>query len=86
MKKRKHLHTEFVKFLIESEGQGQREKEKKEIEIEETEIEEVLPDEIEGKEDEEEDELNADEIIEKLIQKQNKYKKQYEDILQGRKR
>ena len=86
MKRRKHLHTEFVKFLIESEGQAQKEMEKKEVEVNETEIDEVLPDEFEGNEDEEDDELNADKIVKKLIQNQKKYKKEYEDILQGRKR
>lgn len=86
MKRKRHLHTEFVKFLIESEGQAQKDKEKKEIEIEETEIDEVLPDDIERDEDEGDEDLDADKIIEKLIQRQNKYKKEYENILQGRKR
>jgi hypothetical protein len=81
MKKKQYLHTEFLKFLIESEVL--KRKEKVGVEKDKTELDEVLPDkEIE---DDTEDELDADKVIEKLIQRQNKYKKEYEDILYGRK-
>ena len=80
MKRKKYLHTNFLKFLIESERQAQKEVQN---EIEEDEVQE-LEDEIE--EEDEVQELDADEIIERLVQSHKKLKKEYDDIVSGRKR
>ncbi len=70
MKRKNYLQTKFIKFLIESENQAEND------EI----IDEVKPDEVEN------DDLDADEIIEHLIQKQKNISQEYDDLLYGRKR
>ncbi len=67
MKRKRYLHTKFVKFLIESERQAQKE----------------IQDE---NEEDEVQELDADEVIERLVQSHKKLKKEYDDIVYGRKR
>jgi hypothetical protein len=98
MKKKKYLHTQFVKFLLESESQAQKELDEIEKEIEDSDSDEVIipvkkgnklkeveiDDEVDD--DENDDEMDADKVIEKLIQQKNKYKQEYENILHGRKR
>jgi uncharacterized membrane protein len=74
MKRKKYLHTKFLKFLIESEKQAQKEND--ENESDEQEIQDV----------EIQDETNADEIIESLIQRQKNISKEFDDILHGRTR
>jgi hypothetical protein len=99
MKKKKHLHTQFVRFLIESENKLQAQKEIEEVQknFEESDDDEViLPVKKDKKEkeiiddevidDEVIDDESADEVIERLIQQKNRYKKEYENILYGRKR
>jgi hypothetical protein len=98
MKKKKHLHTQFVRFLIESENKLQAQEELEEVQkdFEESDDDEViLPSKKDKKvqepiDDENADEViddeNADEVIEKLIQQKNRYKREYENILYGRKR
>jgi len=81
MKKKRYLQTNFVKFLIESERQSQKELEdeiQKEIQDEdEIQIEDEIQD---------EDEFDSDKIIERLIQRRKKLSKEYDNIMQGRKR
>lgn len=77
MKRKKYLHTNFLKFLIESERQAQKEVQD---EIEEDEVQSEIEDEDEVQE------LDADEIIERLVQSHKKLKKEYDDIVSGRKR
>jgi hypothetical protein len=84
MKKKRYLQTNFLKFLIESERQVQKEKEKVEVENpEKVEVEDENPEMVE---DETEENISADEIIENLIQKHKNISKEYDDILYGRKR
>ena len=82
MKRKKYLHTNFLKFLIESERQAQKEVQ------DEIEEDEVQPDEVQDEIEEEDEvqELDADEIIERLVQSHKKLKKEYDDIVSGRKR
>jgi hypothetical protein len=99
MKKKKYLHTQFVKFLLESESQAQKELDKLEKDYDESDDDEIIitskkdkksqeeVDDLDEVGDEEEvDEMDADKIIERLIQQKNRYKKEYENILLGRKR
>jgi len=96
MKKKKYLHTQFVKFLNENERQAQIELDKLEIENdEEMNDEEIVPDkkgykmkEVENsvEVDEDDEEMNADKVIEKLIQHRNKVNQEYGDILHRRTR
>jgi hypothetical protein len=99
MKKKKYLHTQFVKFLLESESQAQKELDKLEKDYDESDDDEIIitskkdkqsQEEIEDNDevidDEEVDEMDADKIIERLIQQKNRYKREYENILLGRKR
>ncbi len=94
MKKKKYLHTQFVKFLLESDRQAQIELDELEIENdEEMNDEEIVPDkkgykikEVENsvEVDEDDEEMNADKVIEKLIQQRNKVNQEYGDILHRR--
>jgi hypothetical protein len=99
MKKKKYLHTQFVKFLLESDRQAQIELDELEIENdEEMNDEEIVPDkkgykmkEVENsvevdEVDEDDEEMNADKVIEKLIQHRNKVNQEYGDILHRRTR
>ena len=84
MKRKRYLHTKFVKFLIESERQAQKEIQD---EIEEDEVQELDADEVQDEiEEDEVQELDADEVIERLVQSHKKLKKEYDDIVYGRKR
>ena len=76
MKRKNYLHTKFLKFLIESEKQSQKEND---------EIDEVLPNDIENDEDEIQNNMDADEVIERLVQKLKNSSKEYDDIIYGRK-
>jgi hypothetical protein len=100
MKKKKYLHTQFVKFLLESESQSQKELDELEKEFDDSDNDEVIipvkkgnklkevevDDEVSDDEVSDDDEMDADEVIEKLIQQKNRYKREYENILHGRKR
>jgi molybdopterin-biosynthesis enzyme MoeA-like protein len=98
MKKKKYLHTQFVKFLLESESQAQKELDEIEKEFDDSDSDEVIIPVKKGNklkeveiddeviDDEIDDEMDADKVIEKLILQKNKYKQEYENILRGRKR
>ena len=102
MKKKKYLHTQFVKFLIESERQAQIESDELEKENDDRENDELdIPfkkgikmKEVDNSvEVENDDEMDADKVIENLIQQKNKLiqrqikdNQEYEDILHGRTR
>lgn len=85
MKKGKHIHTDFIKFLLEKHSEIKNQDE----ELETPELEEEDEDEEGEDEDEieEEDKDNKnqdeneeeDEIIEKLLNEYKKVKKQYEN-------
>ena len=77
MKRKKYLHTKFLNFLIESEKQSQKENEET--------IDEVLPDDIETEEDEIQNDMDADEVIESLVQRLKNTSKEFDDIIYGRK-
>jgi hypothetical protein len=75
MKRKNYLHTKFLKFLIESEKESQKEND---------DIDKVLPDDIENDDDTEND-LDADDVIERLYERIKKTSKEYDDIIYGRK-
>lgn len=77
MKRKKYLHTKFLNFLIESEKQSHKENEES--------IDEVLPDDIETEEDEIQNDMDADEVIESLVQRLKNTSKEFDDIIYGRK-
>lgn len=77
MKRKKYLHTKFLNFLIEREKQSQKENDET--------IDEVLPDDIETEEDEIQNDMDADEVIESLVQRLKNTSKEFDDIIYGRK-
>lgn len=80
MRKKKYLHTNFLKFLVESERQQTQD------EVQD-EVQELDTDEVQNETEEDEvQELDADEIIERLVQSHKKLKKEYDDIISGRER
>jgi pantothenate kinase len=84
MRRRRNLHTRFIQFLMESEKSNLNQF-KDETDMEEVEkIGDTMEDEVDA--DDEKDEVDADEVIERLVQKLNKSKKEYDDIIHGRKR
>jgi len=98
-KKRNHLQTKFVKFLIEkyenddpfyeipSEEDEEKElkKKKKSVELIPIDYEEVGEEDSEENYDEcDNDETDDDEVIEKLLNEYSKLKKQYENKLRPR--
>jgi hypothetical protein len=87
MKRRKnYLHTNFIKFLIESESKDIDD----EVKADEVIDDENIDDEVKADEviDDEniDDEVKADEVIERLLTKLKKVSDEYDDIVCGRKR
>ena len=68
MKRQKYLQTKFLKFLIESEQQAQKE-----------------TDEEENDDEIQDENIDADEVIESLYERLKKTSQEYDDIIYGRK-
>ncbi len=80
MKKKKHLETDFLKFLLEQQSQPQKEEE-------ELIVEEPIEEEDEVSDTEEEEPIEDDEkLIEKLTLKYKNLKREYDNQLFNRKR
>jgi hypothetical protein len=83
MRRRKNLHTRFIQFLMESEKSNLNQfKDETEIEEVEKNGDEIMDDEIM---DDEKEDVDADEVIERLVLKLKKTNKEFDDIIQGRK-